>query len=301
MSNQTLVLDGNRLYGAVTYSANNDPQTLTANLSDTSSLSEADVFQPAKPLADSATLTDAIAKLVEMALSDASTLTEARIMNALKVLSDSSTLSDARVLSTNKVISDALVFAETWKTTGTKALSEITTFNQSVYGLRLYGQVHYSNDFNVIAIFLKDGITKEIQRLFSDSLSVGDNSVAIHQTKGFTEFILLKSWLRLDLRKVDPWTAQSATTVIENSLTQYGQAFYGSKLYAATPLVSWKSGAVDSAVWQKAVEITTQQQLYAVPLYGSALYSTQPATTWTKPGSSLEAWTNEDGENNQES
>lgn len=409
MSIQTQVLDGNRLYGAVTYSDNNDPQTLTASLSDSSSMADADVTSGTKPLSDSETLTETIAKLVQRALADSSTITETRILSAIKALSDSTTLTDARNFAANRSLSDLISLSETWITQGTKLLaesasmteafakavyitfadnatmadaralsankpfsdtvtmsdsekmsanktlteaftltetfaksvarafadsttvlesfrlepnftfgdgltmsdstlhtvkkvfSEINTSAMNLYARSLYGRPLYSASYTTIAIFMGDAITFEILRIFADSLSVTDSTVIIRQTKGFTDFMLLKSWLRMDLRRASGWTATSGSQVVESTLTLYDNTLYGAaKLYAATPKVTWTTGSTDVSVWQKATEIVSTQPLYARNLYGAVSYGTQSTVVWGKPSKAIEAWTNEDGTNNQE-
>lgn len=302
MSTTTLVLNGNRRYGSVTYSENNDPQTLTANLSDSASMADVDTAKATKPLTDTETLSDVITKLVNKLLADTTTLTEARIIEAVKALSDSTTLSEARAFAFVLPIADILSEVDARVMTATKVLSDITTSTPNLYSKTLYGGHTYSSDFTAINIYMRDALVKEILRLFSESLSIADSTVVVRQTKGFLDFILLQSWLRLDLHRADIWTVTPASPDVTIALTLYDNTLYGgSRLYAATPKVTWTGGSVDVTVWQKAVEITSTQPLYAKAIYGSFLPGAMPVVFWTGLPKNNEAWTNEDGHTNQES
>lgn len=299
MANLTQVLFGNREFGKVTYQENYDPQTLAASLGDTASLSESDVLSGAKPLSDSTALSDAITKLVETLLTDSATLSESRIMEAIHTLSDSVTLADAKNLAGTKPVSDLISLADSRVTTVfTKALSEITQTSKTLFGSMNYAGSLFSGNFTELDIFMRDGLVKQVLRALTETLSVSDSTVAIRQTKGLSDFILLKSWLRLDLKRATVWTASASSTL---TFSMYGgDPLFGQSCYAATPKVFWANGSTDLTTWQKAVEITSTQSLFAKNLFGSPLYSAQPTTVWGTPNRSTGGWTNEDGTSNQE-
>lgn len=260
MSIQTEVLYGNRLYGAVTYSNNNDPETLTANLGDTASMVDADTTSGAIPLSDTESLADTIIKLVEKTLAESQTLSDSKIVEILQTLSDTFSMSDALGFTAFRRSDETMALADTILHTVNKALTEVTTSSQNLYAKTLYGAHTYSGDFTLINIYMRDKIIIQLQKGLSDILSLADHT-ALQQTKGFTDFILLQSWLRLDLQRANIWTVASASSPVHNILSLYAASLYGAqKLYAATPV-----------------------------------------TLWEKTGSPAENWGNEDGQNNQES
>lgn len=100
MSVQTIILYGNRLYDVVTYSTNQDPQSFSATLSDTATLSDSEVQNGNKALSDSATLADVqIVTTGIKGLSDTSTLAEilSFVQNSIRSMSDVLQIDDNKV------------------------------------------------------------------------------------------------------------------------------------------------------------------------------------------------------------
>lgn len=95
MAVQTIVLSGNRLYDVPTYSTNQDPESLTANLSDSTSLTDTDF----KFVKDAISIVDnAITRNSIKALAESLSMSETRLVSALKHLADAIITEDSSVL-----------------------------------------------------------------------------------------------------------------------------------------------------------------------------------------------------------
>lgn len=95
MSVQSIVLYAPRLYAEETYSTNQDPESLTASLSDSTTLTDTDFkfVQDAILIIDAAIATNGIKPLAE-----SMSMTEAALISALKILTDSLLVADASIL-----------------------------------------------------------------------------------------------------------------------------------------------------------------------------------------------------------
>lgn len=302
MANLTQVLYGSRLYGKVTYEENYDPQTLTANLSDTQSSADADIISGYKVLSDSQTPTDALVKAVTKVLSDTQASTDAKVGSLLKILTDAQGASDVVVLALNKFLSDLVSEADALTKLVGKPFNEITTSSPNLFGAGLFGAHTYSSDMVDPAIYLRDAIARVILKAFSDSLLVNDASVAIRQTKGFLDFLLVKEWVNFKLIRASAWTAQAANIPIgPSTFSLFGRPLFGKSLFTATPILVWGKKQDDSTIWtDSAAPVPSIQTLYAKTLFGQSLFSDKPVIFWVVPAAQTESWTNSDGQNNQE-
>jgi len=351
MANLTQVLYGNRLYGAVTYEENYDPQTLTASLGDTQASSEADIFHTAKPLSDTQASADAIAKLIEKLLADTQGSSESRIASLLKALSESQGSTDAVVLAGAKALSELITLSEAWTTVGTKVFadsssmaegflkaifrafnfselvsgadatvtiqatkvlleslsvsaavvktvekvfSEITTSSPVLFGAKLFGAHTYSSDMIDPAIYMREKIVHTIGKVVAEAITVSDRNIAIHQTKGLLDSLVVQEWVEIQLHRVNIWASTPANEVISNILTVFGKSLYAEELYAATPTVSWDHQGSDKATWGVPVEVGSSPALYGRKLFGQALFSDTPTVLWAKTSSRQEEWANQD-------
>jgi hypothetical protein len=149
MSTQTLVLYGNRLYDQVTYSTNQDSQTLTANLSDSVPLSDSRLFDLAHGLADTLILSDiAVTRSSIKALLDTLILTDSHTFIDARMLADFLILSDLIVRIATKTTSDFIILNEWLSITLIKAdiwtLASPEPDLETVFAPPLYGKVLYS-------------------------------------------------------------------------------------------------------------------------------------------------------------
>lgn len=148
MSIETEVLYGNRLYDAPTYSTNQDPESLSANLADSATLTDTG-FQF---LADALSiLENAITVNGIKRLADSMSMTEAQLISAVKLLTDSTTVTDAVLhIAQIKALTDFIVVkdwvslnldrADIWQTT--------PAFGFNPSNIHCYGaNVYYAVDF----------------------------------------------------------------------------------------------------------------------------------------------------------
>ena len=203
MSNLTDVLYGNRLYGAATYAANLDPQTLTANLGDIQTSSDADVARITHALADSQATVDAVVKTVE------------------------------------------------------KLFSEAPTSSQNLYSVPLFGAHMYAGDLSNSAIYMREAISSQLQRAFSDLVTVSDGSITVRQTRGITDFVVLQEWVNVQLIKPFVWTLQSVP--VPSSQTLYGRPLFGQALFSDRILISWSTSLRPQESWTNADGQTNQE------------------------------------------
>jgi hypothetical protein len=98
--------------------------SLTLNLSDSFSLSDAAVKADSKVLSDSFSLTETLAKLLGKPLSDSFSLADAKALQSGKTLSDSFTLSDSRLFTVLKALSDSFTLSDARSLELRKVLSD---------------------------------------------------------------------------------------------------------------------------------------------------------------------------------
>lgn len=274
MSVQTIVLYGNRLYDAETYSTNQDPQSLSAILSDAMAMTDSEKQNAIKAIAEAITMAETRIMSGTKVLTDSSTMIEtlakALIMHTL---TDSVSMSDTRVIAATKALAEALAVADTLiVTTGTKALTESLTMTEQ----RLIAAV----------------------KILVDSLTVADATVNILQDKGLSDFILLKDWLELRWQKANVWQITPAYNFRPSSIHNYGPGvYYGVDFYSSNPSVNWLLQTASPATWQMTSLVVVTPPLYAQTLYAGKPYGATPAVGWTKPvNAGQQAWTNENGE-----
>lgn len=275
MSIQTEVLYGNRLYDKVTYSTNNDPESLSLSLSDSTSVTDSTTAESAtKALAETITFTESLITSGIKALSDSTTMTETFIKKLSHAFSDTTTLSDAMVIRAIKVLSDAFVVTDSLIIKSSiKALSDTVTLSEQ----RLF----------------------QLHSVLADSLSILDNTVVIRATKGLTDFIILNDWLSVILDKANIWATQSAqhNTGSENVL--YDVPEYNQDLYSVNPVTTWRQGTEASALWVVPPEHEIVLPLYSQILYSQSLFGSMPTVVWGNNVPIIkENFTNVDGEGN---
>lgn len=210
MATRTQVLYGNRLYGRVTYELNDDPQTFTATLSDSQASADADTITIGRNFADTQSSSDLLVKLVAKLLTETETMSDARVMLVQKILTETQGSSDAFTARIGQALAETQPMTEARTFAVAKAFSESVTMTPT-----------FTIQFIVSLV---------------DGMTIIDNSVVIVQTKGFTDFVLLKEWVSIKLSRPNPWTAAQH---VELSLTLYAQPLYAQKLFGATPTTAW--------------------------------------------------------------
>lgn len=212
MSQKNPVLYGQRLYGPTLYEITEDFETFNANLSDSTSVSDAQTIQTiTKILADLLSFSDAKFTSGTKVLADTATLTDALVKSLSTYFADSLTMSDTDVIQATKVLTDALLVLDSTLTTiGTKPLSDsLTSADQAA-------------------------ITA--QKALSDAFIILESQILTIGTKSLTDFINLKEWISITLKKASPWHLVSAT---QRNIPTYGTILYGQSLYGFTPDVVW--------------------------------------------------------------
>jgi hypothetical protein len=261
MSNVTEVLYGNRLYGAVTYSDNEDAQTMTENLSDSTSMSdnEGSSTEISRTLTDAETLTDMIAKTVESFYVESQSSSDSRTDEVIKPLPDMIVTGDTFQIEPFWASNETQMMVDATSKTVEKLFIEAPAAAPVLYGVPLYGVPLYGGEYTDLSIIMQDSISFGIRFGFSDNITMVESLVGLQRNKGLSETILIQEWLKFTLVKANIWASQSASAVVESELNLYGSS-----------------------------------------LYGQPLYSTMPTVEWVQPESPAEAWTNFDNENNQE-
>lgn len=273
MSVQTLVLFGSRLYDEPTYSANNDPESLTATLSDSMTMTDSEKQSAIKVIADAISMADAWKTSGNKVLSDSTTMTDT-IAKALimHTLTDVVSMTDTRTLAAIKALSEALAIADTIRVTGTKGLSDSLTLVEQ----RLMSAV----------------------KILLDTLTVADLTVKLLPNRGLSEFIRLKDWLELKLLRANIWQSTPAYGLHPSALHLYGPGvYYGFDYYSSNPTVTWLLETRNTTVWQAQAFTVAEQSLYAQTFYGQSPFSTSGQTGWTKPIADTQpTWVNFNGE-----
>lgn len=147
MSVQNIVLYGPRLYGSSTYSTNEDPESLSLNLTDTANIADAQFqfLQDALVLLESAITTDGI-----KALAESLSMTESMFLNAVRNFSDSLLLQDAILLQQIKGLSDFIIVKD-WldlKLDRANIWQSTPAYGFRPSNIHLYGPgVYYGFDF----------------------------------------------------------------------------------------------------------------------------------------------------------
>lgn len=221
MSQQNPVLYGSRLYGSALYAITEDFETFNTILSDAASLSDIRVVdtiikaitdvlsaadekttQGTKVLDDVASLTDALAKALTTHLSDSASLSDDKVFTALKVLGLDAPNEDALTISDAKTISTVKELLES---------------------------LNVADQYGVTA-----------QKVLADFLAILDSRLIVTATKDLTEFIDIREWISITLRKASQWQTVSLT---QAPAPLYGRILYGQSLYGYTPNVVWNKPA----------------------------------------------------------
>lgn len=148
MAVQTIVLYGSRLYDAETYSTNEDPESLTATLSDSMAIQDTgfQFLADAIAMLEAAITTDGI-----KALADSLSMTESQLIAATKILVDSIDVQDASVqLQQIKGLSDFILVKDWVELQLLRAgvWSESPAYGFRPSNIHLYGPgVYYGFDF----------------------------------------------------------------------------------------------------------------------------------------------------------
>ncbi len=274
MSIQTIVLFGNRLYDKTTYSTNQDPQSFSATLSDSMSMTDSEKQLAIKAIAEAITMAEAWITAGNKVLTDSATMTEtlakALIMHTL---TDTFSATDTRVIAATKALSEALAVADAIiVASATKSLSDNFTLTEQ----RLLQAV----------------------KVLVDSVTVEDSTISVRQIKGLSEFILLNDWLEMRWKKAEVWQSTPAFGFRPSHIHNYGPGvYYGVDFYSSNPSVNWLLQTANSAAWQMNTLEVPVLPLYAQTLFGQKPYGATPAVGWTKPDNTgRQAWTNENGE-----
>jgi len=274
MSNQTVVLYGNRLYDNITYSSNQDPQTFSASLSDSTSLTDARILDTiTQLLADIQALIDTRLFSSQKILADTENLSENLIKLLNHSFSDSISLSDSEVLLNKKVLQDTISALESIITTiGIKALLETLTLTES----RFF----------------------QTSRILLETLVLHELSITVHESTTLADFTILNEWLSLKLNRANIWTSKSASETVNAILEIYDKSLYDKPLYSGMAGIDWIIPNNDSATWINPPIIVTVPQLYGKMLYSKLLYGSIPSLTWIIPPTNTENFTNFDGQGN---
>lgn len=274
MSLTTDVLYGNRLYGQPTYSENNDPQSLSLPLSDSTTTSDSIVDSATQIISDAMGLTEILATSGIKVLSDSSSLTDLLRTLAGFNLLEIETLSDSTVIRVIKTLSDLFI---------------VTDSLISVSALKM----------------LSDSSTLSEQRLFqlhttlAESLSILDNRIQISQTRSITDFIILNEWISIVLGKANIWATQGAQTNSSGKNVLYDVPEYSKDLYSADPTIQWQKAGEALTTWIPEEEPNVILPLYSQVLYGKVLYGQMPKVTWSNNTPEAdENFTNFDGQGN---
>lgn len=314
MSTQTEVLYGNRLYDQVTYSTNQDPQTFTATLSDSTSLSDARVIDTitqalsdlatlsdariitsgTKVLTDTETLSDSIAKTLSHALSDSTSVTDSTVVKTItKAISELITLSEARIIvSGTKVLPDTVTLTESIAKILSHAFSDSTSLSdiRTITATKvipviptitapfpLYGQILYTGSlygYNAL-------------RPLTETITVLDSVVNFLATKILTDtasltdlriFIVSRSLLDtfsiIDSPVVVRQTKGLSDFIILNEWLSIH--LNKAEIWTVPPTISTTSGILD---------------LYGSFLYSKMLYSDIPEVSWNTTPNDSTVWT----------
>lgn len=237
----TDVLYGNRLDGTTTYSSNQDAESLLVTLSDSTSMSESMTSSDLQILAEAMSLAEALTKSVNKPLSESISLVESFTKSIAKPFSETMTLGDASVRLATKVL-PAITVTGPFPLYGS-LLYSIPLYGFSASGLFSEAIVMLESVVSFLATkVLSDTLTMSEQRAFivarnlSDALQIVDNAVAIHQDKGFFDFILLQDWISVRLEKANIWNVPVSN---EETIPLYSQVLYSQSLYGQTPTVVW--------------------------------------------------------------
>lgn len=201
----TDVLYGNRLYSQETYSSNEDPESLSILLSDSTPMTESTVDSINQVLADALSSSDALITLSIAALSDTITITEQDLFQIQAYLSDSINILDSRVailrtkpitdfIILNEWISIVLAKANIW---ATQSAQSSTTTDEVLYSIPEYDRNLYSS--SPITLWQQ-----------------GEEASVI-------------------------WTAENSTAI---TLPLYSQVLYAKSLYGSMPTVVWKDESI---------------------------------------------------------
>lgn len=147
MSQKTPVLYGNRLSGLNEYEINEDFQTYTANLSDSTSLSDARILDT-----------------IDQVFSDLLSLSESKITSGTKPLSDTTTLIETFANTLSTYFDESVSLSDDEKATATKALTELITLseNWATSGIKVEAD----------SLALSEIFAKTLSHAFADSISL---------------------------------------------------------------------------------------------------------------------------------
>jgi hypothetical protein len=212
MSQKNPVLYSNRLYGTTDYGLNEDAQLFTVTLADSASLSDAGITETiTKALADILSFADAnrIAGIKE--LDDTAVLTDTIVRSLRTYLSDAAGLTESDQIHATKIIRDALTILEpVLSKIGTKSLAD-----------------------NLVP---SDDSAFQAQKILIDAMTMLDNLIIVFAGKSLNDFIELREWITLTLKRADSWQIVRPTQV---ALPLYGSTLYASPLYGFMPNVVW--------------------------------------------------------------
>lgn len=248
MSHFTPVLYGNRLFGQVLYNINEDFETFSVSLSDSTTLVDTG-------------LADTLIK----ALSELLTAADATITTAgTKSLADSSTITDAIAKSLATHFADTLISSDAKTISAVKSFGLASTpWNTPLFGSTLFGQnlfgyvpvtaletVHLADMLVTTGVkpladstTLADQIAKLAQIAIADALTILEGAgaippIVIQATKVLTDFILLKEWITITLKRADPWAISPVTTKV---VPLFGPTLFGQVLFGYTPSIVWSN------------------------------------------------------------
>lgn len=274
MAVQTIVLYAPRLYASSTFATNQDPESLSATLSDSMSMTDDERQLALKAIAEAITMAEAWITAGNKALTESTTMTETFAKAVvMHTLTDSFSATDARVIAATKALAEAMLIADTLVTTsGTKAFTESLTFTEQ----RLLQAV----------------------KVLVDTVTIDDLAIDILQDKGFPEFILIKDWIELKLQRANIWETTPAFGFAPSQIHLYGPGvYYGVDYYGANPSVNWLLVEANSATWHGPDSLVFGETLFSEVLYSQASYGAVPAVSWQTPVSTArQAWTNNNGE-----
>jgi len=213
MSQKHVVLYGHRPYGRTLYNITEDFETFNVSLAETMSMADARTVDTiTKALSDIIALSDADKTTVgTKVFSDTATLTEALVKSLSHALSDSFGMTESDTIHAYKVITDSLLTIDSLATIGNKPLADSMTVSDTYANL----------------------VTKAL----SDAFTILESRLTVNAVKNLTDFLLLKEWITITLKRANPWVDNTAATT---TVPLYGRTQYGRALYGYTPITTWR-------------------------------------------------------------
>lgn len=212
MSQKNPVLYSNRLYGMADYGLNEDAQVFTVTLSDSATLSDAGIAE---------TITKALVDLVSFA--------DANRIAGTKELTDTASLTDAIVKSLTTYLSDAAVLTEADQIHATKTIIDALTILDPIISKA-------STKSLADTLTPSDQLALQAQKILTDAMTMLDNLVIVFAGKSLNDFIDLREWITIALKRADSWQIVKPTQV---ALPLYGPILYAPALYGFIPNIVW--------------------------------------------------------------